>query len=445
MMKEKLNQSSKVAVAIYLAVFAFLFICNGLTLYMGDDYSYRFCFTDGRLIENASQIIHSMRGHRYNMNGRLVAHALVQLLGMAPLWFFDILNAGMFTGLIALIMKISHGTSCPRNNLLLLAVFGALWLFMPVFGQVCLWQDGSINYLWSIVIGLLYIAPYIQFYLSGGVIKSSVQKCLFLCLAFGAGAYSETVSAAVTFMAAMLLVLGCWERKEKLPHFYLAALVVAFLGYLSIYTAPAQWRAKASGGGFAQLWENFLLASGMYWRLLGVLLIAFGVLLVLSLLVKTEKKTLILALVFFAGSLAANYILIFASWYIDRSAVGAFVFLLTADVVLLVPLLYKKNCQMFANVVLAVLLLATIPKLLTGTVDVYDTYLEFRANEELICQSKEQGIMDIEIPMAVSETKYSQNFGPGVFYLDVTSSRNWPNVDMARYYGIASLTAVAPR
>lgn len=444
-MKVKMNHSSKITAAIYLAVFAFLFACNGLTLYMGDDYSYRYCFTDGRLIENVSQIIHSMRGHRYNMNGRLVAHALVQLLGMAPLWVFDALNAGMFTALLALIMKISRGISCRRNNVLLLAVFGALWLFMPVFGQVCLWQDGSINYLWSVVIGLLYIVPYIQFYQCGSVIKPGIQKFLFLCLAFGAGAYSETVSAAVIFMAAMLLVLKCQERKERFPYFYLASLVVAFLGYLSIYTAPAQWRAKASGGGFLQLWENFLLASGMYWKLLGVLLVAFAILLLWSLRVKTEKKTLVLALVFFAGSLAANYILIFASWYLDRSAIGAFIFLLTADVILMYPLLGKQNCLKFANVALVCLLLVTVPKLLIGTMDIYDTYLEFRANEELICQSREQGIMDIEIPMAVSETKYSENFGPGVFYLDVTSSRNWPNVDMARYYGIASLTAVSPQ
>lgn len=444
-MKKKWNQSSKVSAAVYLAVFAFLFICNGLTLYMGDDYSYRYCFTDGRLIESVSQIIHSMRGHRYNMNGRLVAHALVQLLGMVPLWTFDVLNAGMFTAQLALIMKISRGESGQRNNLFLLAVFAALWLFTPVFGQVCLWQDGSVNYLWSVVFGLAYLIPHIRYYSRGDTIKSGVQKVLYLCLAFGTGAYSETVSAAVIFMAAVLMVLGYREHREKKTFFGLISLAVAFLGYLSIYTAPAQWRAKAAGGSISLLWENFLLASSMYWKLLWVLLIAFVILLTWNLLIKTEKRTLVLALVFFAGSLAANYILIFASWYIDRSAIGAFVFLLTADTILMRPLLCRQNCLKSANAVLVCLLLAAAPKLWTGTTDIYDTYLEFRANEEWICQSRDEGIMDVVVPLAVSETKYSENFGPGVFYLDVTSSGNWPNVDMARYYGIASLTAIMPQ
>lgn len=439
-MKKQLNQSSKVAGATYLAIFAFLFVCNSLTLFMADDYSYRFCFTDGRLIENVSQIIHSMRGHRYNMNGRLVAHTLVQLLGMAPLWVFDILNAGMFTIQLALIMKIGRSENQPRNNLLLLAVFGALWVFTPAFGQVCLWQDGSINYLWSVVFGLLYLIPNIRFYFSGNSINSGIQKFLYLCLAFGAGAYSETVSAAMIFMTAVLIVMGYREHKKK-PYFYLWSLAVALLGYVSIYTAPAQWRAKAAGGGLALMWENFLHASSKYWGLLWILLVVFGALLIWNLLVQTEKKTIVLALVFFAGSLVANYILIFASWYLDRSAIGAFAFLLTANVILLHPLLAKPDCKVFINVALMLLLLVTATKLFTGSADIYDTYLEFRANEKLICQAKDQGIMDVVVPLAVGDTKYSENFGSGIVYLDVTSPRNWPNADIARYYGLESITA----
>ena len=43
--------------------------------------------------------------------------------------------------------------------LLLVASFCLLWMNLPVFGQVVLWQVGAINYFWSLTALLVFIAP----------------------------------------------------------------------------------------------------------------------------------------------------------------------------------------------------------------------------------------------------------------------------------------------
>lgn len=381
----------------------------------------------------------SMRVHRYHMNGRLAAHTLVQIFGMLPAWLFDIVNSIMYILQIALLHRISKGHE-QRSNGILIFLFCGAWLFCPAFGQVNLWQDGSCNYLWSGVFALLYLLPFIELYLKAKEIHTIFEKCIFLCLAFCMGAYSETVSAAAIFMAAMLVLLTMVSEKRKVKPFWFAALGIAFLGYLFIYTAPAQWREKSAQMKFSVLLNNFLSVAVQYWNLLSVLLVICGVVLIWNLLLKTERKTILLALVFLAGSLAANFIMLFANYYTDRSAVGAFVFLLGAVGILLYPLVKHSSCRRILAVGVALILLAAIPAVVSGVSDIYNTYQNIRANEAYIIQCAEEGIQDIAVPMFDTETKYSEL--SGLKYLDTELADEWPNDSMAKYYGVNSIIGV---
>lgn len=74
-MKDKKRSSN---IIILLCMFVFILILNILTLYIADDFRYLYSFNDRtKRIENISDIILSMRAHRYHMNGRLVAHTIV--------------------------------------------------------------------------------------------------------------------------------------------------------------------------------------------------------------------------------------------------------------------------------------------------------------------------------------------------------------------------------
>jgi hypothetical protein len=117
---------------------------------------------------------------------------------------------------------------------------------------------------------------------------------------------------AAIFMGMMLLG-ACWLEEKKTEKFLLVCLAVAFLGYVSIYLAPAQWINKSAEFSLRGMLSSVLNATYRYEEI-GVLLIPYAVLLILNVSEKTGKKRMILSVMFVLASLAANYILIFARY-----------------------------------------------------------------------------------------------------------------------------------
>lgn len=427
---------------IYLGFFLFLLVLNMLTPYIADDFRYLYSFNDRTMrIENISDVILSMRAHRYNMNGRIVAHTLVQILGLLPLWVFDILNAAAYVLQIALIHKLAQNHA-PRSNLVLLAIFAGMWLYCPVFGMVNLWQDGALNYMWGTMLGMLFVAYFAQEYLYDKPIRTTFGKLCFLCLAFGMGAYSETASSAAIFMAMLFVLLLLVYRKRKCDPFWIVSILVACVGYATIYMAPAQWREKGGEMTLATIMDNIPTVTIYYMEYVGELLLVFAVAFILNLLIRTDRKRLLLALVFFAGSLAANYILIFAQYYVSRSASSTFVYLLAADAVLVYPLLGIRKIKPVVVFALVAAILLSGWSMVLGTQDIYSTYCQIKENEAYIYECRDNGILDIAVPVLVSTTPYS--VADACKYLDTEDASIWPNYSMAYFYEINSIIGVIP-
>lgn len=438
-MRNRPARSVWIRAAAYFIIFLFLLVLNRWSLYIADDFGYLFNFYDRTRIESLSQIILSMRAHRYKMNGRLVAHALVQMFGMWPMWVFDIVNALMFALQIALIYRISRGNQRDRAAVPV-AAFCLVWLYCPTFGQVNLWQDGACNYLWSVVLALLFMVPYAEAFLHYRWTTKWWDKAGFLCLAFGMGAYSETASAAAIGMAVLMALLIRLYNRQKVQPLLVWGLAIAVLGYLSIYTAPAQLNGKSAEMSVQVLLDNIATASIMYWKICGVLLCGLVVLAVLNLWKKGDPRQMLLAGVFVLGSFAANYIMVFASYYTSRSAIGAFVFLLVGDLTLLFPMLEKPALRRAFAAALVLLALITVPALVTGTQDVARTYRIMRSNEEHLTQCSQQGIQVAQIQSFSAETPYSEAYG--LVYVDLEDPENYPNRHMARLYGLDSVVGI---
>ena len=79
-----------------------------------------------------------------------------RLFLLLPKGIFNVFNALAFTALVYLLARPCR-TGDRRSALLLLAVFGCVWVLQPEFGQVFLWLDGSLNYLWCAVLSLLWL------------------------------------------------------------------------------------------------------------------------------------------------------------------------------------------------------------------------------------------------------------------------------------------------
>lgn len=417
-----------------------MFVCNLLTPYLVDDFFYYFSFETGEPLNGVMDIFPSMAAHANIMNGRLSAHFLVQLFMLVPKIVFDVVNAGMFCMLVWL---ISGYASKKRNNLLTVAVFCAIWLYQPAFGQVNLWQDGAVNYLWSAVFVLLYLKPFVRMYLQEtALLQRNVSKILFLLFSFFVGSYSETGSAAAICMAFLLCVLSAWRGTRKVDWYAVVSVMVTAIGYVSIYLAPAQWVNKSANMSVFVLFGNMEIATRMY-QSFGVLAAATLVLLILHFRIAAPVKTIALAGVFIVGSMAANYIMIFAGYYPERSTICAFTFLVTALAILLPAVLETDQWKTMTVCALAVLILATVPAFLTGMRAVATTYVDLRENEKAICENRDNSVAHIKIPMVYSDSKYS----PVYFmkYLDHEDVYSWPNDAMAKYYGVESILGVHTR
>jgi hypothetical protein len=436
-MLKKLNTSRKISVFLYSGIFVVMFLCNWLTPYLVDDFTYRLSFATGEFLQSVWDIFPSLAAHAHSMNGRLTAHFFVQLFALMPNVIFDLCNAGVFCLLIWL---ISGYTSEKRNNLLTAAVFGAIWLYQPAFGQVNLWQDGSVNYLWSAVVVLAYLKPLTKLYMNGVLpFRSKFSKTGFLIFSFLAGSYSETASAAAVFISFLLVLLAAREQNRRINWYAAASTVLAAMGYISIYLAPAQWANKSAEMSISVLVLNFGIATVRYTSF-GILAAAAMVLLVVNLSLNTSAKTIILGAVFIAGSLVANYIMVVAVYYSQRSTVGAFIFLLTALTIWLPPVLKERYWGTMAVSAMAVLILATLPAGLQGVRHIAISYSMVKQNEQLICESRDQGIMNVEIPWITSDSRYSAL--NELKYVDTEDCFTYPNDAMAVYYGVETIIGI---
>ena len=418
----------------YALLFFFMLVCNLLTPYLVDDFQYLYSFQTGERIRSVLDIFPSLYAHTKLMNGRLITHFLVQLLTLTPTWFFDILNALVFVLVIRLVCRLTEAKG-KVEALLALLVFVAIWTFEQMFGQVNLWQDGAINYLWSLLLGLSFLAYVVKAFLAEDA--TAPKGWAIYLLAFAMGAYSETVSAGVIFMTFLLLLLKTAMERKLPDKKWIFLLVTAFLGYVTIYLAPAQWANKSVGSG--GMVDSFKAAVRMYSEY-GDLLIAFLVLMVYNISAGTDRKRLLLSGTLLAGSLLANFMMTFASYYPSRSACGACVFLISAVAVLLRPLLDIRRQPLIFSLSL-LFLLSGLAKVPGGAKDIYNTYTQFRRNDALIVQAKESGEEDLTLPLVEGSTKYS-----GIYclrYLDTQDPTTWPNADMAKFYGVNSMLGEA--
>lgn len=430
---EKLNTSKRVSLALFAAIFLLLLFCNLHTAMVADDFRYCFSFSDGSRMTSLSQIVPSMAAHRHSMNGRIVAHALVQLFLMLPKPVFNLVNALFFAALVRLICRpaLQKGQ---RNALLTLCVFGCLWVLQPEFGQVFLWLDGSVNYLWCAVFCLLWLLPWAESFLNGTEPGKAVRILVVLSAPL-VGAYSENSSVALIFLVLFFLLLRRFYEKKSIPLWMLLSLTFAAAGFLFMMLAPATSANKAAEMRLTVLLGNFAETALFYLRF-WPLLLSFGLFFFLARKNGVAERRLVLAVVYLLGSLAGHFVLTFALYCAGRSTYIGLSLLLAANALLFPPLL-KTDAKKLLLPLCALCLVLTVWKVAVGVQDILRTDYLLDFNRELIEEAAANGERDIQVPRPYARTKYSAL--EGLPYLSTEDPTDWPNVYMAKYYGVDSI------
>ncbi len=433
----RINKSKAGFYIICLAIFLLMLICNFLTGKYSDDFAYCYSFATKERITGLFDIFPSIYAHGAKMNGRAAAHFFAQLFLLLPSPVFKIINSGMFVLQSVLIYYFCKQRK-KHNNLLFLGIFGAIWCFQPSFGQVNLWLDGACNYLWSGVFGFIFLMPLINKFLYNKSTDSHIKGIFYAAAGLVAGSYLENASAAMIFMAVLLLIGIKFFRKYKIEPWHIISVICSISGYILMMSAPGTAKNKAAELSLKAFRVNFITALEMLNRF-RPLLIVLVILFVIAISVKADKNKIALAGIFTAGALCANFILTFASYYPERCGFCC-VLLLTAANAVLISELYESPYKTALICLISSLLLITSYNVIIGLNDIYATELQRRAGEQYIYECKANGISDIELPLIQAVTKYSPAYD--LKYLDTEDSSTWPNHSMALYYEINSIIGI---
>lgn len=422
--------------AVLVPVFILIAALNFMTPYTVDDFCYMFSFADfHQRITNIGQIFTSIGAHYQSINGRLIPHFIVQfflLEGMSKA-VFNIVNTLVFLALGAAIFFFANTEREKRTPSRLLGIYLILFVFIPAFGQTCLWLDGSVNYLWGVTVDVLALLFFQYAFLGKNIGQKhpAVFTVLVSMLAFASGSWNENTSAAVIAVMAAYIILS-WILKKKTHAFMYTAFVSAAAGWLLMITAPANFvRINTQNATFFEnLWERFTRSTMLLKMFGGPFFLLLFLLMMLALLIQTGKVSFLKHItfegslekylvtgVFMAACIAANYAMIAVPFYEDRSALGVCVFAAISVCVFASCFKVKKE-NWFTVGVGGVITAGTLALALSILPGMAEFGQAGKIRQERILDAYNRGAESVEIDIIVAESRYMsscylQDFGPG--------------------------------
>ena len=423
-----------------LCIFVIMLYCNFRTQLIADDFVYRFSFAEGNtIIDSIWDIFPSMAVHRNLFNGRVVSHFLVQLSLMLPHWIFKFSNSLVFTAVVYILYRIAKQHN-PHNVLLLCCIFGSMWIFPLTFGQVILWQDGSINYLWASLFSLLFLCVYIRKFMYDKDIKSLPARIFFVVAAIFVGAYSENFSSTSIFLSFCMLLLGKFLKKEKIAPYLWVAIISAFCGFIFMISSPGEIANKSGLNNLSTFFEVFVNVVNRYYQ------ISFSLLIYIALAaaaysLRIDRDTQILAFLFVLGSFTASFVFVFAGGFPARSTYASTIMLISANAILFSSLFSSRIFLKPALTALGIVCILFAFRVgCVGVKEIVRTDYLMTENVNTILASKDAGIMDVDIVSISAKDSHSALYD--LEYAIVGDKDHWVNAWMAVYYGVDSIRGI---
>lgn len=421
-------------IMVLAAMFLFMLLLNFLTPYVADDFVYRISFYDKHFIETFSDVVHSMYVHCFTMNGRVISHGMEQIFMLMPKAVFNICNAAVYVCLMVLLYRIAN-QGRTRNPLLLAVIAMAFWYFTPAFGQVALWQVGSLNYLWGLILGILFLLPFLSEFQSPSTAVSRWKKILFSVTAIPIGMYTEVTSFIALLLSAILLFIIV--RRSKSPKSWLwLPFLLGCVGYLILLSMPAEIKAKTGEMSLEVIMNNVVIVTALLRTYLLPLIIAWLCLLAIAVYRKVARRRLVISGLFAIGAAGASYMLIAAAYIPERALCTTAMLLILSCAILLVELLDQpEKVLCFCGVSALTIVFAF--SLITGTYDIWSSHVGFSARETYVEEAKADGETELFLPCVHANTKYSAFWD--LTDLNTTTANTWPNTQMSAYYGVTSI------
>mgnify|MGYP001816399407 CR=1 FL=1 len=259
------NVNLKIIILFSISLLGFYFL-NLYTNIALDDFLYKYIFNinpdlgiKATRVESISDLIISQYNHYFVQNGRILLSGLAQLFLKSEnkLWF-NIVNTLLFGLFQFLLLKRSTALNNRSEYQYVLSIL-LLWFLVPSPSQTFLWLTGTINYMWGMIIVILFLDFFDRINLKNHHVKT---KYLLLILIFGflAGFTNEGITVGVSGAL-------CIAVAKKFKQYKISSLILIFgflLGTFVMIVAPGNM-IRFNGSGV----ENSTIASMIFDRSYG--------------------------------------------------------------------------------------------------------------------------------------------------------------------------------
>lgn len=391
-----------------------MLLLNSHTLYVADDYVYRFvyqspsptAFTHQPLI-TTWLIPESMWNHYQLWNGRFVAHSIVQYFmqfnSKVP---FNICSSFIYVLMLVFMDKLSVKLSGTKANpIMLILLFLFTWFYIPYFGQSVLWLSGSGNYLWMSIIYLGFI-----------IFNLKVQTIDFVhllgaaLLGFLAGATNENSGPAAVLIV-LLFMLRRLIKEHKLSLVSFVSVVFSGIGFITMMSSPGSQKRGDIHRTWALIQKNF---AGIYQLTIKQwvwIYLAIAILLIVGIVMRRIQADTFWAVIFFViGHLAAVYAMAFSPEYPERTFFGGVLFLGIALFITIYAIFsqWQWGLSGAAIIVSVLFMFSFVP----AFHDINLSYQQMQTEYRLIYQAKAAGKDSVKVPlMTPQKSKYNANYG----------------------------------
>ena len=221
-----------------------------------DDYEYSLIWNTNQHLASLQDVFTSLHRHYLLHGGRMFSYFLLDVLLILGKPLFDIINTLVFAGLVVLIYFHARRSLEFGGEPAILGITAALaWLCFPHFGEVVVWMDGAITYLWTGFTAALFLLPY-NLHLAGRPVRSRWLTLLMLPLGICAGWSVENLAVTVTLLPFAISIYS-WRRRQMRLWMPIGA-VGALAGAIGLIAAPGNFVRYGEGGTE----KSFLLHIG---------------------------------------------------------------------------------------------------------------------------------------------------------------------------------------
>ncbi|MDU3724344.1 MAG: DUF6056 family protein [Clostridium celatum] len=430
---------------ITMIIFIIWYLTSKTPIY-ADDYNYKFIWGTNIRVESISDVLISQYNHYFQWGGRSVAHTLVQIFLFLNKNVFNLFNAIIFGGLVLLIYCISSGKRIKENyNVLnILIIFLILWNCIPVFGECVLWLTGSINYLWTTTIILIFILPY-RFYFNGqeNLTDTYLNMINMVIIGVLAGWSNENSSVATIFFIT-LIILYKKNKGDKLPKWCYSGLIGALIGFIIMVIAPGNF-ARASIDKLNIIQRGIVYIDSLERNILSYGKLFFVLLLIESIVVlikkfSYEKNNLeddVFKVIVILSAIVCMGAMIVSPYFPERSLFGFSIFIIIAINIQLCNIT-KNLSKILINLfsVLVIIILGIFFSISLGRSIIKVNNLENKMNERY--KSIFNQINDGKKDILLKEIDINSN--QHIAFVELSEDiYDWKNKSMSKYFNVSSI------